>query len=224
MRFVPKHPALVVNDFLVITDLHVGVERSLEDKGYSFPSRTKKLYEAITFLMRKNKCEKLLILGDVKERVPGTSFQERAEVPWLLNKLSNDFEVVIVKGNHDAGLEKITDVRVVKEFCIGDTGFFHGHAWPSKELVEKSRVLVMGHVHPLTVFRDALGVVHQNRCWIVARLSEKKMFKRYGKNVDKLVVMPAFNPLLSGVHEVSKALTSLVVNEERFLLDLTKVV
>lgn len=223
MKFVEGGRALVVGGTLVITDLHVGLEKKLEDEGFLFPSSTKKLYEKIVKIMDQNSCEKLLLLGDVKERVPGTSYQERAEIPWLLNKLEKDYELVIVKGNHDAGLEKITRAKVVKEHRVGSTGFFHGHAWPSKELVQNSDVLVMGHVHPVVVFRDSLGVMHQEQCWVVAKLDDEKMKNKYGSTVNKLVIMPSFNPLLSGVHEASKAITRFIKSEEKFLLDLTQV-
>jgi len=224
MRFVRGWPALVVRDHLFVTDLHVGLERGLEDRGLSFPSRTGDMLKNVKVLMKKNKCGTLVVLGDLKHRVPGSSFQERAEVPWFLRQLLKDFKVVLIRGNHDSGLERMTNLKVVDDFSLDDFGFFHGHSWPSQNLVEKSRVLVIGHVHPMLVFKDKLGVVHQKQCWVVAKLDEKRMVKRYGRNVDKLVVMPAFNPLVSGVHDARKALTGLVVSEERFLLDLTKIV
>jgi hypothetical protein len=103
-------------------------------------------------------------------------------------------EVYVVPGNHDGGLSPILPPRVrvagpgglALEMADGRAGFFHGHAYPSPA-VSKARLLVCGHQH-LILAREG------KRQGIWVRLTFGPASKE-----RTLIVMPAFNPLLSGV-------------------------
>ena len=67
----------------------------------------------------------------------------------------------------------------------------HGHAWPSKEVMN-SEILVMGHGHPALSFRDRLDKFHSEPCWLRVPLLESD---RYDKIPEQLIVLPAFGEL-----------------------------
>ena len=93
-------PALTVDNTLVIADLHIGVESHLRSKGFHLVSRTDDMYDEI--LSSAGDCNKLVVLGDVKNSVPGSSKQEYTEIPEFFVRLTEVFnKVTIVRGNHD---------------------------------------------------------------------------------------------------------------------------
>ncbi|MBR5999066.1 MAG: phosphoesterase, partial [Candidatus Methanomethylophilaceae archaeon] len=72
----PVHglPALRVGNALVIADLHIGLEAQLVSKGFHITSRTEDMFDAIIGCAGDS--SKLIVLGDVKNSVPGSSKQE----------------------------------------------------------------------------------------------------------------------------------------------------
>lgn len=147
----------------------------------------------------------MLILGDVKHKVPGISFREEREVPKLLESLSKKVVIYITLGNHDPEIQKFASKKVKiyssRGFKIGRYGFFHGHAWPSRELI-RCDWLFMAHLHPLIEFRDKFGLRFSVPVWVKTKLNKKKIKRKY--KIDRtgrlnLVVLPAFNRLLGGI-------------------------
>lgn len=221
-KFIQGIPAAYFKEYLVIADIHIGIEREMREEGYNIPNQTQEMIDEIVNLRRKAK--KLLILGDVKHSVPYSSFADLREIPFFVNELANNFEeIIIIKGNHDGEIEKliegIENVKVVKEIAIGNVGFVHGHAWPSKELMEKCNLLAIGHVHPVFKIKDELGGFYYKRCWIFGELNANE---KYGKvKCKNVIVFPAFNKLLSGVSEIDRGpLVRILKRREIVLLTL----
>ena len=131
--------------------------------------------------------------------------------------------MAVVRGNHDANLEPLLPENV--EFLpatgtvIGDVGVFHGHKWPSPALLG-CKTLVMGHLHPVVVFRDPTGCKIMRQVWMKAKcdpealakiLLQKSGVKIIGsvaetlwKNYNikakatEIFIMPSFNDFLGG--------------------------
>jgi len=161
----------------------------------------------------KKKSKKIILLGDVKHKIPRISVQEILELPFFLRKLGEIFtEVIIVKGNHDGNIERITKLPVVKEFIIDKIGFIHGHALPSKKFMEKVETIVMSHMHPVFSYRDSFGKRYSKKCWIIGEWKKKKV-----------LIIPAFNELFTGSKEPLGPLSKGFVKKEIFLLDLTRI-
>ena len=98
-------PALRVNDSFVISDLHIGVETHLMKKGFHIASRTEDMYDCI--LENSEGCDHLIVLGDVKDAVPGSSKQEFREIPNFFERLKERFDNIdLVRGNHDTNIEE----------------------------------------------------------------------------------------------------------------------
>jgi putative SbcD/Mre11-related phosphoesterase len=199
LKFVTGEPAILCGKTLVIADLHIGIEYRYRKEGISIPSQSGKLIERTEKLLKETRAKRLVILGDIKHKVPGTSFQEEKEIPFFFRKLADRTEVEITPGNHDDMIKKLLPERVILHkstgFALGDTWLCHGHAWPDKEFLESKRV-VMGHNHASIELSDKLGYTWRDPVWVRAELDRKKLSERYkqiGKTTPKLILIPPFN-------------------------------
>ena len=206
MKFIKNYPALFIEEIevLVIADLHIGIEYELYESGINIPSQVKEISKIIENLIRKTRAKKLVILGDLKHKVPGMSWQELKDIPRFLTQLSSKVEVIVCKGNHDDQIEKIIPegikIHGTRGFKIKNFGFFHGHTWPSKELMTCD-YLIMAHSHPRIEFKDKFDYKMIESVWVKGKIDQEKIKKRYKlKKTGKLevIIMPAFNRLLGG--------------------------
>ena len=187
--FLKNHPAMKIKDSLVIADLHIGITKDIYDQGIFMPKQSEKMAERINKLKRITKAKRLVLLGDVKHKVPGFSLHEKYELEKFFGAL--DFKnITIVKGNHDGGIEKmlpveaIEKVSVKKSMVVGDCFLTHGHR---RADTSKKRI-VIGHNQPHIKIRDELGAYYVEPVWLRGRLRGKLKGKQ-------LIVMPAFNEL-----------------------------
>jgi putative SbcD/Mre11-related phosphoesterase len=199
---IPDHLALEVKgseDMVCVGDLHVGLESELRSKGVHVPSQTHRMERELISLSPGR--DRLILIGDIKNKVPGSSQQEYAELPRLFRSLKRHYrEVDVVRGNHDTNIEDFlvegVNVHPSTGFRIGDVGFVHGHTWPSPEVMA-SRTLVIGHNHPTVALEDSLGNVSKEPCWVRFKLKETA-HKRYVELPDEVIMVPAFNRSLGG--------------------------
>ena len=188
------------NKWVCVADLHLGIEVQLRHAGFNIPSQAPRMLSSLETLAAHG--NRLLILGDVKHRIPSVSYREDREIPPLMEKLLNVYkEIVIVSGNHDGSLSSILPPEV-KAYSgngtiIEDVGAFHGHVWPSAEAMS-GRKLLMAHIHPSVVLKDSLGSKMNEKCWVRAKLRKGQVKERYEFCPEELVIIPAFNPLLTG--------------------------
>jgi metallophosphoesterase superfamily enzyme len=178
------------------------------------------MIEKIVKLLISHKPAILVLLGDVKHTVSRIEFSEWHDVPDFFEKISKFVhDIKIIPGNHDGNLEALVP-RTVEitspkgEIILDDVGVFHGHAWPSVELL-KCKYLIMGHLHPVITLRDDFGFRTTRQVWIKAECSINKLALSLGKNVSnksrefldsflskdsfsELIIIPSFNGLLGG--------------------------
>ena len=197
---IKDYPAIFLKEekCLVIAELHLGIEHELFNSGIVIPSQAKKFAEMINNLIRKTKAKKLVILGDIKHKVPGISLRERYEIPKFFSYLKK-IKVILIKGNHDANLERILPkFKIFKEYKFNDFGFFHGHSWPTKKLMS-CKYLFTSHLHPCIEISSG-GSKILRRVWIKTKIDFEKVKKKYklkGLRTN-LIILPAFNPLVGG--------------------------
>jgi metallophosphoesterase superfamily enzyme len=130
----------------------------------------------------------------------------------------------ILPGNHDGNLISLVpeDIQILSSrgIRIGNVGFFHGHTWPSPDIID-CKVLVMGHVHPVVFFKDPSGFRVIKQVWVKANITrtvlrrdvlkhgrsgntyvpaELEGFPNCGRQTSgcRLVIMPSFNDFLGG--------------------------
>lgn len=182
LRFVTGEPALTLGRTLVVSDLHIGIEHRYRKKGISLPSQSESLATKLDGLIRKTKAKKLVVLGDIKHRVPGTSFQEEREIPGFFRSLAEKVEVEITPGNHDDGIGRLLpgDVKLHEStgFRERDTWLCHGHAWPGEGFLDCERI-VIGHNHAGIEFKDKLGYRWIEKAWVRAELDRRKLEGNY---------------------------------------------
>ena len=102
---VPGIPALKIDDTLVIGDLHIGVEAHMGAKGVHLTSHTDMMFDSIIEAAGTD-IDRVIMIGDIKDSVPGSTRQEYREIPAFCDRLLEHFsEVCIVRGNHDTSIE-----------------------------------------------------------------------------------------------------------------------
>jgi putative SbcD/Mre11-related phosphoesterase len=223
----PNPAALVKSEktkILLIADPHLGWETSLQEKGIHVPSQTDKILNKLIAIISKYKPQELVILGDVKYTVISSEIGEWHDVPDFFAKLQEYVaSIAIVRGNHDANLEPLLPENIellpATGAIIGDIGVFHGHKWPSPALL-KCKTLVMGHLHPVVVFRDPAGFKITRQIWMKANCNTeafgKILLQKHNIRVEgtvaetlrkhydvslkakEIFIMPSFNDFLGG--------------------------
>lgn len=198
---IPDRPVLELTGgerVLCVGDLHIGIEADMRFRGVIVPSQTHRMEKELKDLAEG--VDRLVVIGDVKHQVPGSTKQEHIEVPRFFNGLLNHYpRIDLVKGNHDTDIERMLPSRVTVHdqggFVLDDVGFVHGHAWPSEEVMN-TRLLVMGHNHPAVIFEDGLHHNQVERCWVRCRF--RGGGGRYSKVPEEAIMVPAFNRSLGG--------------------------
>jgi len=213
IKFLYEYPVTFISDkkILVISDLHIGIENELYNKGVVIPPQVEKFKKILDKLIEQTKAKTLVILGDLKHNVPGISLREERQIPKLFEDLVKRVEVVLCKGNHDTEMKGLLPENVKiyssRGFKIEEYGFFHGHAWPSKLLI-KCDYLFMGHVQPAVEFIDKLGYRSVQQVWLKGELNQeiiKKKYKTKKTGELNIIITPSFNKL-SGSLVVNKKL------------------
>ena len=209
---------------LLIADPHLGWEMQLQEKGIHVPSQTSKILNKLIAIICEFKPDRLVILGDVKYTVVSHVFGEWQDIPDFFRKLQDTIgNIAIVRGNHDANLEPLLPESIellpATGTVIGDVGVFHGHKWPSPMLLG-CKTLVMGHLHPVVVFRDPAGFKMTRQVWMKTKVDSeglaKILLKKAGVKIEnsvldslekhygvklrasELYIMPSFNDFLGG--------------------------
>ena len=215
-------PALKAENSLIITDLHIGVESHLRSKGFHLTSHTSDMHDAILEAADED-INRLIVIGDVKDSVPGSTKQEYAEIPDFFEMLFERFDRIdVVRGNHDTMIEEFLPSKVRIQPATGlkidDVGLIHGHTWPSAEVMD-CKTLVLGHNHPAVMFRDGVGRQMTEPCWFRGRFLDKED-DRYPVLPENFIVVPAFNRMLGGspVNVIGEDLLGPILNSD--LLDI----
>jgi len=222
------HPALLLKRnskrILVVADLHIGWEVQLAEKGIYVPSQTPKLQEKMLQLIQLCKPTSLLFLGDVKHAIAKVAMEEWRDIPDFFETLGEKVQdIQIIPGNHDGNLEPLLpqNAKMLPPtgIALGSVGFFHGHTWPSPNLLNCPN-LITAHVHPTVTFRDLIGFRITRQVWVKAPCNRKKLAKSILKHLrikgdkdpilllqeqfkvklrtSQLFMMPSFNDFLGG--------------------------
>lgn len=189
---------LVDEATVVVGDLHVGLETELRAKGVNLPSQTERMRARLRAILQRTGARRLVIIGDLKHRIPFSTRQEARELPSFFRGFPA--EVELVPGNHDVDLEGLIDIVVqpAEGVVVGGVGLLHGHTWPSVEVM-RAKTVVTCHNHPAVMLMDELGHRHKEACWVRASFTPR-VRERYADlpHDAELIVMPAFNELTGG--------------------------
>jgi uncharacterized protein len=202
LRFIYDRAALLIRSsgesYLVIGDIHIGLERHLSHKGVHLYSATEHMANQIKEIAKENALKKIIMLGDIKETILYPDSTDAMLIKNFFEQLSG-FDVQIAVGNHDAHLAELLKVPIQDEILIGDFALLHGHIWPSEEAMRK-KYIIIAHNHVAVAFRDENKAFYNQKAWLIAKVNKKgakSHYKEFNKEI-KLIVMPAFNDLILG--------------------------
>ncbi|MBM3309416.1 MAG: metallophosphoesterase [Candidatus Altiarchaeales archaeon] len=188
---------------LVFSDTHLGYEEFLNKQGIMVPKfQYKEVVEHLQAVLKHAMPEKIVINGDLKHEFGRISEQEWSEVLQFLDFLK-DYEVILVKGNHDNIIGPIAgkkNVKVVDEYKIGSFLIAHGNRIPKTEN-RKLKTVIIGHDHPALGLREE-GRLEKVKCFLAG--------KWQGKN---LIVMPSLNFITEGVDILQERLLSPLLDD-----------
>jgi len=197
--FLEGYPALLVTRerVLVAGDLHIGIESKFEQEGVHIAGAAERMAASLKHLYKESNAKKIVLLGDIKDSISFPSSYEYRELRKFFSRLA-DIEIVIAKGNHDAYIDRIikeigADASIANEIVFDKVALLHGNAWPSEAAMLKDYI-VTAHSHFVVERNGTLEKV-----WIIAGAAPGAAIKYSSFNKSaKLVVMPAFNDLITG--------------------------
>ncbi len=183
--------ALIVDNYMVISDLHLGYEQSLNADGIMVPKFQYPLIKArMEEIIKRSTCQRIIVNGDLKHEFGRISRQEWNEALNFLEFLEKHFkEIILIKGNHDnftRFIAKKTDLEVLETFSLENFRIMHGHKIPSHLTRGEGETIIIGHEHPCIGLRSG------------ERLEKIKCFLKTKYNGFNLIVMPSFNFVTEG--------------------------
>lgn len=188
-EFIGKSVFIRDKKILIISDLHIGYEESLQ---ISIPNLQYKiiLKELEEIFKKTGKLDKIIILGDLKHefgKISGQEWKETSELISFLQKKTD--KIILIKGNHDKMLEPIARNKnlEVKEIYINEEfGFLHGNKNYSEIMDKKIKLIFLGHLHPAISIRENVKQ-ETYKCFLVGKYKNKE-----------IIILPSFFPLVEG--------------------------
>ena len=114
---------------LIISDLHIGIEESLNKQEVLIPrSQFNDLLNKLKLIFDKVEVSRVIFNGDLKHEFGSISRQEWNNILKLFDFLQ-DKEIVVIKGNHDPILKPVADKRnlkLVESFDLDNITILHG--------------------------------------------------------------------------------------------------
>jgi uncharacterized protein len=178
--------ALKYKDILIVGDLQLGYEQYLNERGVLVPRfQTDDTFDRLSRILKKCKnIKKIIFNGDLKHEFGKISTQEWESTEKIIGNLSNKYEIIIIKGNHDAIVEPLVKrykVKIAESYSVDDILFVHG----DKVFLGDEKIIVISHEHPAISFKE--------------KPTEKyKCFLKGKWNGHLLIVIPSFNSLTIG--------------------------
>ncbi|MEM2868810.1 MAG: metallophosphoesterase [Thermoplasmata archaeon] len=143
---------------VVIADLHIGIEDELASKGVRIPDQTGRALERALALVERLGPASVILLGDVRHRIPLARNREARRVRHFLECLARRVPVTLVLGNHDAGLRSIAppEVEFARALMLGSSDSRMGAPAASSGRVRRERAASPG-LRPVPAPRVALA-------------------------------------------------------------------
>src|SRR4051794_39452052 len=141
----------------IIADLHLGYSWAQRRRGELGPLADMRTREKLLGCRDDLRPERFVFLGDIVH-APRSCEPERAWIIETLQQLSQNAELIAVRGNHDrqfaaefADLELIHVEMWSHQLLTAIHGDRFEFAWP------EGHTLLLGHLHPALTIRDASG-------------------------------------------------------------------
>jgi putative SbcD/Mre11-related phosphoesterase len=180
---------------IVISDLHIGIEESLNKKGILIPRfQFNDFLNKLKLIFKEVEVKRIVFNGDLKHEFGEISKQEWNNLLKLFEFLKNK-EIIIIKGNHDPILKPIAEkynLKLIESYNLDNITILHG----DKRLINLNKILIIGHEHPAIVLKKGI------------RTEKYSCFLKGKYNNHELIVMPSFNLLTYGTNVLKEKLLS----------------
>lgn len=197
MKLVDR--AILIKDTLVITDIHLGYETSMQKRGVLIPKvQIKQVKDDLTSLLAKTNPKQVVINGDLKHDFGTISEQEWREILQLVDIVQEKAELILIQGNHDAIMKVIArkkNLKLCDYYIVDDYFICHGDKLFEVEEFDSCKHVVIGHDHPAFMLRDG-PKTEKFKCYMITSYEGKE-----------LIVLPSFTTLNEGTN----------IEEARFL-------
>ena len=175
VRLVEGEPALLIGKALVVSDVHLGIEKELWKEGVRASGISDLALNRFRELLERTRPRKIIINGDLRHNIPLFTHREARKVREFVELGEGYGRVLVVKGNHDGSIEELVE-EVVPWTKEGDIYITHGH------MNFPHRPVIIGHLHP--AYPLDTGFRKENiKVWLLS---------------DDVLVMPAFSPFIVG--------------------------
>lgn len=222
IRPLYPYPALLLDDiksdigkkFIAISDLHIGFEDELSNKGITIDSSLflQEMTDEIIQLIKFHKPDGLLLLGDVKNTIKNIGRQEWQRIPRFFQVISETTEIFLIPGNHDNNIKLLApqciNITSIKGIVLDGVLLTHGHTMPS--LMRSSiKTIVMGHLHP--VFQKVGSILNGQRIWIYLKAKKNIIFPTEDGYLE-IIIIPSFNRHLYGnyINSFKKSISPII--------------
>tara|TARA_Y100000310_G_scaffold302635_1_gene340194 strand:+ start:35331 stop:36044 length:714 start_codon:yes stop_codon:yes gene_type:complete len=196
---------LIKEKTLILSDMHLGFEESLNKRGILIPKfQFKETKEKLTEIFKKITPEKIILNGDLKHEFSTISDTEWNNALRILDFLKEHCkEIILIKGNHDTILEPIAKKRNLIPklyYQINDYYISHGDKIPNDLDFNSSKTIIIGHEHPaITIKSKTRSELY--KCFLVGKFKNKN-----------LIVTPSFNLVTEGSDILRERLLSPFLN------------
>ncbi len=212
---------------LIISDLHIGAEEELINKGILIPkTQIRNTLLLIKKAIKKFAPEKIILNGDVKHEFGTINKQEWDETIKIIDYLRKKAELIIIKGNHDVIIEPILKKRGLKtkSYELIDNYYItHGHKLPEtkeeKGAFKKADTIIIGHEHP-TITLDNGVRKEKYKSFIIGDYITGSSAK--DSNSKKIIIMPSTYPLIEGSNILRSTISPFsnkIMNAEAILIE-----
>jgi uncharacterized protein len=185
---------------LVLADLHIGYEESLNKQGVLLPRfQFEDLVKRLEKILKKTNPKLIIINGDLKHEFGQISETEWRQTLKILDLLTKKSQVILIKGNHDKILGPIAEKRNlnIEDYYKVDTIYFcHGNTIPENQDFKKAKIIIIGHEHPAVSIRE-YPRVERFKCFLLGKYKDKK-----------LIVQPSLNTVTEGTDLLREKLLS----------------
>ena len=207
--------ALYTRATLIIADVHIGYEESLNRQGVLVPRlQFEEMVRRMSLIFEELKgriIERIVVNGDLKHEFGTISEQEWRNTLKFMDLLAKHCnEIVLIKGNHDnilGPIAKKRNVKVLDYFIVEPMNekpnnknplkkikksnknkilILHGNKIPEKGMLKEVSTIIIGHEHPAVSLRDGPRV-EKYKCYLQGKYKGKT-----------LIVQPSFNSIVEG--------------------------
>lgn len=165
---------------LIMSDLHIGLEEVMHKEGFLIPKiNFSELNKRVETALKKLKPKKIILNGDIKHEFGSINREEWKNISNFLDVIKKYANVIIIEGNHDKIFRPIAlkkGIETCTYYLSEDKKIFvcHGDNIIKNNDFEKSKFIVIGHVHPAITLRDGFRN-EKFKCFLYGTWNDKKI-------------------------------------------------